>query len=289
MLPSPAISTTNGDIANVFDPNLIVFAKADGPNLSLKSTLQLTQTLRAALMSECPEPVPNWLSGHAGEGGRRGESPHLAFVPLPFVGGEHADGHLMGCAIAAPQRAFARGITAAELHRCLGPVLSDGGGDDRVVGLFPPKSGKSQPWAWTIQHERRPNPPQRALRSQTWTRPSSVWASVTPVVLPRYPKRNPKTQRAEWEREVAQIVAIACEQSALPRPERIEVSGTSWLAGVPDSRLFSPLPTRKNGSSDSCRLQTHAALVFEEEVRGPVLIGSGRYAGYGFFKPLEEE
>jgi hypothetical protein len=41
---------------------------------------------------------------------------------------------------------------------------------------------------------------------------------------------------------------------------------------------------RKDGSE---RRHTHAILVFDEPVRGPVLIGAGRYRGYGFCRPLE--
>lgn len=32
----------------------------------------------------------------------------------------------------------------------------------------------------------------------------------------------------------------------------------------------------------------HAVLLFEREVRGPVLIGAGRFRGYGLCRPLSQ-
>ena len=40
------------------------------------------------------------------------------------------------------------------------------------------------------------------------------------------------------------------------------------------------------GKSGGARQQVHALLQFDREVEGPVLIGAGRYRGYGLCKPL---
>jgi CRISPR-associated protein Csb2 len=32
----------------------------------------------------------------------------------------------------------------------------------------------------------------------------------------------------------------------------------------------------------------HAQVAFDSEVAGPVLLGSGRYAGLGLFRPMDE-
>ncbi len=56
---------------------------------------------------------------------------------------------------------------------------------------------------------------------------------------------------------------------------------------------FAPAPAhafprlrRKDGSE---RRHSHAILIFDEPVRGPILIGAGRYRGYGLCRPLEVE
>jgi len=53
--------------------------------------------------------------------------------------------------------------------------------------------------------------------------------------------------------------------------------------GVPPVRAFQ---TRRVGIPP--RLASHALLVFPEPVRGPVLLGAGRYFGLGLFRPLPD-
>lgn len=58
---------------------------------------------------------------------------------------------------------------------------------------------------------------------------------------------------------------------------------------VADEQLIQhafPRLRRKDGSE---RRHTHAILVFDEPVRGPILVGAGRYRGYGFCRPMEGE
>jgi CRISPR-associated protein Csb2 len=47
-----------------------------------------------------------------------------------------------------------------------------------------------------------------------------------------------------------------------------------------------PRLRRKDGGE---RRQAHAILVFEERVVGPVVIGAGRYRGYGVCRPVNAE
>lgn len=62
----------------------------------------------------------------------------------------------------------------------------------------------------------------------------------------------------------------------------METTAVSAHLGVPLAFEF-PRLTRKDGSE---RRHAHAILVFNEPVRGPVLIGAGRYRGYGVCRPL---
>ena len=115
---------------NLFDPRLLIL-RLTGKRLSLPATLKLTAALRGALMQSCPEqPPPEWFSGHTPDG-RPSERPHLALLPLPFVGSQHADGRLLGVAIALPV-----GLDAAEAARCLEPFLLDDYGLPRQNRLF---------------------------------------------------------------------------------------------------------------------------------------------------------
>ena len=54
--------------------------------------------MRAAIMSHAEDPIPEGLSGHQ-PSGRPTLEPHVGFLPLPYVGFEHADGRIMGLAV----------------------------------------------------------------------------------------------------------------------------------------------------------------------------------------------
>jgi len=257
--------------SGVFDDRLLVLAKGDGPVLGLESTLALTAALRGTAMKACPQqPPPEWLSGHAPDS-RASQSPHVAFLPLPFVGAEHADGHIMGIALAFP-----RTVPLAERGRCLAGLF----GSDGQAVLRLGRLG-----VWTLLPEERSYPP-TALRGETWTAAGHVWASATPVVLDRFPKTKRNTDRQGWEAEVTDIVAQACLHAGLPRPVQVDVDATSWQLGSPtaspDHGGFPAMPARPGKPS---RFQVHVWLRFGQPVQGPVLIGAGRYLGYGLCKP----
>src|SRR5690606_30778959 len=93
----------------VFGPRLIVhrLERESGPRrqLDLPCAPQVAQRWRDAILtqvSDAPEPLRQLLSGHA-HGGAPLEGPHLAFVPLAFVGHPHADGRLLGMGLVLPE------------------------------------------------------------------------------------------------------------------------------------------------------------------------------------------
>ena len=125
---------------------------------------------------------------------------------------------------------FLAAIPAAERAACLRGRLFGASGDDLEPELKMGNLG-----TWTLRREERSLPP-LALRSATWCEPSSVWASVTPVVLDRHPKHDQQTEWAQWRDEVAASIAQSCERQGLPKPELIDVDKTSWHRGAPRSR-----------------------------------------------------
>ena len=262
--PAPALVRDNP--GSLFDPRLMVLALSGG-RLSLHSTLKLTEALRGAMFKACPEPIPEWVSGHQPDG-RPSAVPHVALLPLPFVNHEHADGRIMGLAVALP-----RETDAAEVAAYLEPWLRNPYGLPNPVPLFDGTYLNCM-----AELEIRETPP-ASLRALSWTRPSNRWASVTPVVLDRHCAGKDK-----WEK-AAEVVKDACERIGLPRPIDVFLHPNSLIRGVPTAREF-PYLTRK---SDGGRMHhVHAMLVFDREVQGPVLIGAGRFRGYGFCRPLPQ-
>lgn len=288
--PEPA-----GVVGTCFDPDVLILA-AEAPTLTLplETTVQVAGALRATIMAGSGEqPVPGWVSGHAPDGApARGGDAHLALFPLPFVGA-HADGHLLGFALAFPRQ-----VAREARGRVLGPLLVDAEGESSEVRLRLGTLG-----VWTLRRrgwdERR-----RALDPESWTampRGSTVWASVTPVVLDRFPK-TPRHDVTAWRAEVCGLIAGSCGRIGLPSPVEIDVDTTSWHPGAPRA-IAKTRPLRGPGAVGRARLgdgyppyraergvaappQVHALLRFGEPVIGPMLLGAGRYRGLGLFKPL---
>ncbi len=254
---------------SVFDPQPIVLG-ITGKRVSLPATLKLTAALRGALMRACPEqPPPEWFSGHKPGGGPTAE-PHLALFPLPFVGDRHADGRIMGLTLALPGK-----LDQREADRCLEAFLYDAeSGLPRTHSLFDGRWFECEVKLETGERHRK------NLDPDTWTRASRVWASVTPVVLNRHFDGGNK-----W-RQAAESVKAACEHVDLPRPREAFLNQVSMVEGAPHAREYPQLTRKSDGGRQS---HSHALIVFDEPVRGPVLLGAGRFRGYGLFRPMDEQ
>ena len=260
--PSSAISHIS-----VFDPRFIVLS-IRGKRVSLPTTLKLTTALRGLLMTCCPDqPPPEWFSGHRTDG-TPSTTPHIALIPLPFVGTEHADGRIMGLGLVLPAN-----LDPQEAKLSLETFLHDPAtGLARQHTLF-----NGQWFECRLELETRERTPKN-LDTHTWTKPSRVWASVTPVVLNRHFDGKDK-----WER-AADSVKDACKHAGLPKPREVALSPVSIVEGVPHARDYPKLIRKKDNGKQS---HNHALIVFDEPVNGPVLIGAGRFKGYGLCRPMD--
>ena len=254
---------------SVFDPRLVVLALG-GKRPSLPATLKLTAALRGLLMRKCPQqPPPEWFSGHRPDG-KPSAAPHMALAPLAFAGSQHADGRIMGLALILPRQ-----TKPAVAGRCLEPILRDS-----ETGL-PSEGLRLFDGNWldcSIALETRESPPTN-LDPETWTRASRVWASVTPVALDRHFDGD-----EQWERSAESVKAM-CEQIGLPRPCEVLLHPVSLVEGVPQAREFPQLVRKRDGGR---RRHHHALVIFDKPVRGPVLIGAGRFRGYGLCRPMDD-
>ena len=252
---------------SVFDPHFVVLSTR-GRRVSLSIALKLTAALRGLLMRECPvQPPPEWISGHDA-GGRPTTAPHLALAPLAFVGAEHADGRVMGMALFLP-----RELTSCDVRDVLDPILY-------ATDTCLPREFRLFDGAWlecSLEVDTRECPPVN-LQQRTWTARSRIWASVTPVVLNRHFKGADRWKRA------AESMKDACEHIGLPRPGGVLFQPVSLVEGVPHAREFPRLTRKSDGGRQS---HAHATIIFEEPVTGPVLVGAGRFRGYGLCRPMD--
>lgn len=283
---------------SAFDSDLLVLVRQEGPALPSVSTLALAQALRGLVMKDGKKPLPGWVSGHldSGEVVRDGRQ-HLACLALPHCGHPHADGHLLGVALAFPAW-----VERRERGQVLGPILTDPSGEPKECELQLGRLG-----VWRVS-KRVWSETRKGLKQETWTahpHGARTWASVTPVVLDGFPKQDRQHDRAAWSAEVVGLLARACLRVGLPEPAAIEFDTTSWHEGSPRaSQKRRPLrghPGLENGSTalgdgfpfypvktmTGTRPQVHVWLRFAEPVVGPILLGAGRFLGYGLCKPLE--
>jgi len=269
--PSLSEEAMRDAAGTVFSPHVIALrlVPISGPyrQLDLACTLSIAGRWREALLSQSndlSDAVRSVLSGHDADGVPL-EDPHLALVPLSFVGHAHADGHLLGVGALLP-RDLSRD-DRRDVLRALG----------RVREL---KLGRLGVWRLETVTEARPP---WNLRARAWTaHPEGAleWSTVTPVAFDRHPKVKDK---AAYRAAVVAMIEGCCARVVLPRPRQIVVTPVSAHLGVPPAHAF-PRLHRKDGSQ---RRHTHAILIFDEPVRGPMLLGAGRYRGYGLCRPLD--
>jgi len=265
---------------SVFDPHFVVLARVGGPRLPITAVPGVSRQLRRALMAALGADIPELLSGHRPDGSPS-EQPHVAIVPLPVVGGPHADGALIGVALVFPRDAdpSARRRVLAALTILGRENPSD---ESAAIRLQLGSAGTLD-----LQVSEWGEDTRATLRSSRWTRPSRTWVTTTPIALDRNPgdlHAVLQTTRAAAFAEAEASVAMAAERIGLPRPAAVEVSRSCVLSGSAKPRAYGKFP---GGSKKPERVLVHARLAFDHHVRGPLLLGAGRYQGMGLCLPID--
>lgn len=237
--------------------DLVVF-RLRGPKLDGRDAARVAVYLRKALMSRTSQP-PAALHGH-----HDGDTVQIAVLGLPFVEAEHADGHLLGMALALPELPAADLQTIVHALPPVGEVLRVTAGKLGILELerLSPLDALQHPWG---------------LRPQRWAGPARTWTTVTPMVLDRFLKRGDDL-RAEIGRTVV--------NSRLPEPEVLEVSQRPLLSGAPDMR---PHDTLRRPDDRAVKPYRHVVLRFPEPVQGPIVVGSMRHYGLGLCVPARRQ
>ena len=253
----------------VFDPRPYVFSLRPVDStfrfLSAAKGPDVCARMRDALLSKAGDDAPPVLSGHNTDRSPI-EGPHVAVVSLTDVGHKHARGHLLGLAVALP-REIERGDRRTVMQ-ALRQVHELKLGDLGVWAVAPLEPGDNRV----------------GLQGDVWTtarKGATCWATVTPISLDRHAKAK---DAAGQQEEIAGIIRRGCTQIGLPEPSRVVPFPVSPFLGAPGGYEYPRLP-RKDGSK---RRQTHAMLWFDEPVAGPVLLGAGRYRGWGVCRPFKE-
>lgn len=269
--PSPGLYVAYAKLDEVGKPPALVDARSvfgdvivceiDGPFLPLTGATRFLNAVRDAVIRATDaegQVVKELISGHTADGGRS-RLAHVAYIPLANVGfNRFSDGKVMGFGLVLPseltrfsaeRRAILRGVAGVE-------EIGFGG----------------HAWRVAIPSENIP----KSLQTWAYYGPARIWATVTPILCDRFPKDK------EGER-IEDILAESVERVVGVRPIRIGWNTISRHLGVPPSHEF---PNRRK-PDDQPRHRVHAWIEFDRDVRGPLIIGAGRYHGMGLFRKLE--
>ena len=267
-----------------WEPGMCILRRTGGNTLGLDSTWQIASVLHRAILdrwSRNPSlgPVPAWISGHEPGGGPTAPTRHnhLAMFPLAHVDSQHASGRLLGIGFAIPRASTAgmdKSILRQQWRQLLGCLFDDG----KLV-LAP------QDQAWSLELGLSDGSEGReTLQPNRWNTEATVWQSVTPIILDRHPKPAFAKNPVAWRASCEEIIAEACVRLGLPAPARVIPSVTSWMSGSPPAPAF-VAPEQRAGRP--ARFHIHATIIFPEKVSGPLLVGAGRFRGYGLCKPTK--
>ncbi len=245
-------------------------------------TVDLAAAMRGAVLNYAEDPIPETLSGHRPDG-KPTYDPHVAFLPLPHIGSDYADGRLLGIALSMPKslgddvrravfRAIGRWEQAAPQHPYPLRLTLGSQGVIHMTRL-------------------RGHADLVALRPRIWNRPSIRWVSATPIALPRHPgslSGGTAAARAKAWDLAEKVVATACEHVGLPEPSSVEVALNPFIVGAKPAKRFTSFSQNGREGRPVRRQLIHASLTFEHTVEGPLMLGTGRFMGLGLMRPIPE-
>lgn len=241
---------------------------------------RVAKCIRNALMKSAPDPPPE-ISGHEVDG-TPSQSPHLAIVPLANVGWTRSDGSLLGVGLVLPRDASLqdRSVVFRAVQDWMRARRT---AENQPIGEA--RLGRSAVWSLVrlIDSERA------SLRPDRYCRVAHSWASVTPVFLDRFLKGTNELEEVD-------LIVRACANIGLPERDLVEVeihkhsavcgAETTYPSRGRERRPDWSFPEESRYRS---RPRRHVVLRFRNEVRGPILLGAGRFHGMGLLLPILDE
>lgn len=234
-------------------PEMLVY-RFDRP-ISGRRVVSLIDAFKATVLSRFEDRLgqepPAALHGHLPAGDT---SARVSYLALPNAGHSHSTGMIHGVALLIP--ADADSDLALRCRAALAGVeVLRGRGFERSLT---PHGDDARPWA---------------LNRRRWLEGSGRrWATVLPAVHERRGTAIEVEEVARW-----------CERIGLPQPVGVRSSRKPLVAGGVDLA-----PSEVNRPGRDRKPYSHIEMLFDEPVRGPVVIGSGRFLGLGLCVPVGE-
>lgn len=238
---------------------------------------RIAKCVRNGLMKFAQDPPPEVISGHKRDGAPS-DTPHLAIVPLANVGWPRSDGALLGVGVVLPRGVppDQRRAVSAAVRSWIKSRDAENRADIRL--------GREEVWSV----ERVAESGRASLRTDRYCCAARSWASVTPVFLDRFLKTTSEMDEVD-------LIVRACANIGLPEDElaEVEIHKHSAVRGAETTypsrgREYRPDWSFPEKSSYGNRPRRHVVLRFRKPVKGPILLGAGRYHGMGLFVSLRD-
>ena len=193
-----------------------------------------------------------YLAGHMPRGVKK-RLPRFAYFPLPSAGYPYSDGGIRRVLIGDHPGAIAERVRWAR-DRLLGERLIDEGTGEILCYLSDVESKDHS----TIRR---------------YTRPSKIWESVTPVILPRFARKKISKESIALDELAVHGIEREDVEKVVCRPEPF-VRGSEYV-----SRYKLPGNIRRKFGAQPPA--THMRLEFKRPIPGPFALGVGEFAGLG--------
>ena len=256
-MPYDVVGKPGSEIpASIFQTNYVFRLQ----NVSLPPELigRLIAAVRQAVLALYPDPIPEVVSGHDAQGAPSKEL-HLAITPLLDVGHVHADGHVLGFALWVPHA----------------PLSVIGDLETALSELSTLTMGRLGQWDVRYVSPALLAREAKGLNPAVYAEAHDTWASVTPVIFGRHPKKSQIGPGKDGGRVIAEL----CDRIGLPRPVEVRLGPVSAFRGASAAPAVTP-PEKYNQL-----FRAHVLLRWSEPVRGPVLMGAGLFSGFGLCRP----
>lgn len=239
-----------------------------------------TARLKGALPDHGPV-IERALVGREVEGTPRlPTSARVRLIPLPSIGHPHVDRGIRRLLVEVPAHVPLR---ASDVLWAFSGTVVHSSGDVELV-ITPADDGRM------LEHYGA-----RLDRRTAGPGPSRTWRTVTPAVLPHSagrrridPGRRSEEAKGSAERLTEENRARAAVRQALRQAgvrvssHRIHVQRESFEAKGHRAEAFAP------GSRFTRERLWHVEIRFEQPIRGPLVIGDGRFLGLGLMVPHHE-
>ncbi len=238
----------------------------------------LIQTIRDAVRTQMDLAFPSkaaliehWLIGRKPDGTGGKAEDRIRIIPIPSIGHAHADYSIRRVLLEIPTSCP---IRADDLCWAFNGVeLGDGGNGGRL----------------------RAADDISMLKHYGIVTPAIEWKSITPVALPESAKRRRieplrkleeaknATERAEEQHKAQSAVRVALRHAGITvEVLDITVQREPFQSHGSRAEDFAP------GSRFAKERLWHVAIIFAEEVCGPLTLGDGRFLGLGVMAPQKD-